>query len=345
MRRIAQRILFLALVPMLFAQASSSTATPAEVAADNPASAAAKTQVDFEIADVHPSPPRRYPFFQRGFLENGRYILRQATMVDLIRTAYGLKDSSDVHDGPSWLEWDRWDVIGKVPAGTTEPEAKEMLKSLLQKRFKLQVQRGESEMPAYWLTVAPGGVKMKTGSSGTGDGACHGSPISIPKPGEVPLMTFSCTNQSMAALAQMLTNNGGVGYLQHPVVDKTGLRGAYDFDLKYTPMFLLSHANGEGVTIFDALQKQLGLKLELKTAPEPGLVVESVNETPSPNSNEVARLLPPLPPAQFEVAVIKPSAPDEKPMGRIAGDEVNVRGFPLKRLITIAWDLDPNDKG
>ncbi|HEX8711847.1 MAG TPA: TIGR03435 family protein, partial [Terracidiphilus sp.] len=47
----------------------------------------------------------------------------------------------------------------------------------------------------------------------------------------------------------------------------------------------------------------------------------------------------------FEVAVIKPSAPDEKPMGRIAGDEVNVRGFPLKRLITIAWDLDPNDKG
>jgi uncharacterized protein (TIGR03435 family) len=148
----------------------------------------------------------------------------------------------------------------------------------------------------------------------------------------------------MAALAQTLTNNRGGAYLEHPVVDKTGLKGAYDFDLKYTPMYMLARANGAGTTIFDALEKQLGLKLELKSAPEPGLVVDSANETPTPNSPDLARVMPPLAPPQFEVAVIKPSAPDEKPNGRIAGDEVNVHALPLKFLINFAWDLDPNDK-
>jgi len=87
--------------------------------------------VNFEIADIHPRPRRRYPFFDGGFLVNGRYLMRQATLVDLIATAYGQKDSTYVHGGPSWLEWDRWDVIAKVPPGTTEAAAKEMLQSLL----------------------------------------------------------------------------------------------------------------------------------------------------------------------------------------------------------------------
>jgi uncharacterized protein (TIGR03435 family) len=133
-------------------------------------------------------------------------------------------------------------------------------------------------------------------------------------------------------------------YFQDPIVDKTGLKGEYDFDLKFTPMWMLAQAGGSGLTIFDAVQKQLGLQLELKTAPEPGLVVESVSKTPTPNAPDVAKLLPPLPPPQFEVATIKPAAPGERSMGRIAGDEVNVNAFPLRFLIDIAWNLDPNDK-
>lgn len=343
-RMVAVSFAFVACVAMVFAQAAPSTA--ARAAADANDLAASKTPVKFEIADIHLSPPRRYPGFDGAFLEDGRYILRQATMADLIRTAYGLKDSSNVHGGPSWLEWDRWDVIGKVPPGTTEAQAKEMLKNLLEERFKLVAHEGETEIPAYWLTVAPSGLKLKATSTGTGDGSCHGSPPPPgSKPGEVPLTTLSCTNKSMAGLADTLTNNRGGMYLQSPVVDKTGLKGKYDFDLKFTPMFMLARAGGAGVTIFNAVEQQLGLKLELKTAPEPGLVVDSVNLTPTPNSPEVAKQLPPLPPAQFEVAVIKPSAAGERGYGRIQGDEVNVHNFPLKVLIIVAWDLDPNDKG
>lgn len=345
-RRIAWTVLFAALASAVFGQSSVSTEASAGAAAELSASETAKTPVKFEIADIHTSPPHRYPFFQGAFLEDGRYILRMATMADLIMTAYGLKDASYVQGGPSWLQWYRWDVIGKVPPGTTAAAAKEMLTNLLEERFKLIAHKGEAQVPAYWLTELPGGPKLKEKPSGTGDGECHGSPTKTgSEPGAVPLSTLSCTNKSMAALAETLTNNRGGMYLRNPVIDKTGLKGAYDFDLEFTPMYMLSRAGGAGVTIFDAVEKQLGLKLELKTAPEPGLVVDSVEQTPTPNSPETAKLLPPLPPAQFEVAVVKPSAPGEKSNGIISGDEVNVHAFQLKFLITFAWDLDPNDSG
>lgn len=333
--------LFSALAGMALGQATPTTTASAGAAAETP-SAAAKPSAKFVIADIHKSPPLRFPYFQGGNLEDGRYILRQATPVDLIRTAYGLKNSNDVHGGPSWLEWDRWDVIGKVPPGTTVAAANEMLKSLLAERFHLVAHTGETDMPAYWLMVAPGGEKMKATPNGTGDGACHESPAAPPKPAEVPLVTLSCTNKSMAALAETLTNNHGGFYLENPVVDKTGLKGAYDFDLKYTPMFQLARANGAGVTIFNALQSQLGLKLELKSAPEPGLVVDSASETPTPNAPDLARIMPPMAPAQFEVAIIKPSAPDEKPMFRPGGDEIVAHALPLKFLIAFAFNLNPN---
>ena len=124
------------------------------------------------------------------------------------------------------------------------------------------------------------------------------------------------------------------GYLDEPVVDSTGLDGQYDLAVHWTARGSLPHAGADGISFFDAVDKQLGLKLTLETAPRPTLIVDSENETPTPNAPDLAKILPPLPPAQFEVATIKPSAPDEAMSGRIAGDEVNLRAFPLKSLIS-----------
>lgn len=344
MRAIAESLLFAALAGTVSAQSTPSTPAPSEAAAKALSSAPAKTPARFEIADIHASPSRRFPFFEGAFVENSRYIVRQATLADLIATAYGLKDSTYVHGGPSWLEWDRWDIIAKVPPGTTEAAGREMLKSLLQDRFGLAVKEGEAEVPAYWLTVAPGGLKVKETPAASADGDCKTAfPQGPPQPGSAPLLTLTCTNKPIAALAEQLTKNSAM-YLQNPVVDKTGLKGAYDFTLKYTPVFMLARANGAGVTLFDAMEKDLGLKLELKTAPQPGLVVESVNQAPTPNVADLDKLMPPQPAAQFDVAVIKPSAPDERPLGRITSDAVNVHALPLRFLINFAWDLNPNDK-
>ena len=73
----------------------------------------------FAMTDVHVSAKPIQGIKTRGPVAgNGRYEITNATMLDLIATAYGL-DSANVQGGPNWLEWDRFDVFAKVPAGST----------------------------------------------------------------------------------------------------------------------------------------------------------------------------------------------------------------------------------
>src|SRR6266566_7461651 len=84
----------------------------------------------FDIADVHVSARSTNPNMTGGILRAGRYELRKATMVDLIKTAYGV-DSDSVVGGPAWLESDRFDVIAKTPPAATSETAKVMLQTVL----------------------------------------------------------------------------------------------------------------------------------------------------------------------------------------------------------------------
>jgi uncharacterized protein (TIGR03435 family) len=295
----------------------------------------------FEIADVHTSPPRRFPFGDGGALRGDRYIMRQATMLDLIAKAYGL-DSDNVQGGPIWLETDRFDIIAKTAPTTSKDNIKLMLQSLLADRFKLIVHNGTAPMPAYVLTVGKGKPKLKEAEdSGEGDCKYQDPPPNLP-PGTVTYIQFSCHHTTMQELARNLHDWAG-GYLDKPVVDSTGLKGSYDFDIKWTGRGQLQKASEDGISIFDAVDKQLGLKLDLQTAPRPVLLVDSVNQKPTPNPPNLEKVLPTPPPAQFDVAVIKPAKPDSPFRGRINGGQVDVTGATLRFLINFAWDLNFND--
>ncbi len=148
---------------------------------------------------------------------------------------------------------------------------------------------------------------------------------------------FAADLYEMAGDVDTRANN----YMAYPVVDSTGLKGAYDFDLNWTGRQWLVRAGTDGISIFDAVDKQLGLKLTLGTAPRPVLVIDSANESPTPNVSDLAKRLPPLPPRHFDVAVIKPSRPDEKGDDRSGGDQVNFQAITLKNLMIFAWDLNP----
>jgi hypothetical protein len=102
-------------------------------------------------------------------------------------------------------------------------------------------------------------------------------------------------------------------YLTSPVADQTGLGGAWDFDLKWTDKRSLPYAGADGVNLLDAIDRQMGLKLATGKVPMPVLVVDRVNQKPTPNSPEMATLLPPLPPPEFEVASIRPIRPGTPP--------------------------------
>src|SRR5688572_15176097 len=115
----------------------------------------------FEIADIHASPRTTNLGMRGNVLRDGRYELRNATMVDLIRTAYGV-DADKVVGGPSWLELDRFEVIGKVPAGTNIATARLMLRTLLADRFALVLREDTKPLSAFVMTVA-GKPKMTQG--------------------------------------------------------------------------------------------------------------------------------------------------------------------------------------
>jgi uncharacterized protein (TIGR03435 family) len=296
----------------------------------------------FVIADVHTSPFTADPFMHGNSIQDDRYFLTQATMVDLIATAYGV-DAINVHGGPTWLERDRYDIRAKVPSKTTQADVKLMLRSLLADRFHLVVKTGTAPMPTYILSAGQGKPKM-TESDGDGEGSCMPAPPPPNPPAGAPSYNIiNCKNLTMTALAETLHDFAG-GYLDQPVVDETNLAGTWDFTIKWTGHDELAKQGADGISIFAAVDKQLGLKLELKTAPRPVFQVASVDETPTPNAANIAEALPELPAAPFEVTVIKPSAPDEQGYGRITGDQIETRAIPLTFLITFGWDLNPNNK-
>jgi Protein of unknown function (DUF3738) len=117
------------LTSLLAAQTPSTPPTPAPPAAT-------ATAPSFDIADVHPSPHSTDNFMRGGQLRGDRYILRGATMVDLVANAYNV-DPLNVLAGPAWLELDRFDIFAKAPRTTSPDDVRLMLRALLAQRFHL----------------------------------------------------------------------------------------------------------------------------------------------------------------------------------------------------------------
>ena len=277
-----------------------------------------------------------------GNLVASRYIFRQATMVDLISNAWKL-DSDFILGGPSWLDTNRFEVNAQAPQGATRDDARLMLRGLLADRFSLVVHTDTRSMPAFALTAPKGAGKMKDADA-SADSKCEFKPPED-RSGPLLFITFECHNRTMAQLAEDLKNWDGGDYLNHPTVDQTNLKGAYDFTIRWTPKGQLGRAGGDAITLPDAVDKELGLHLEAVHTPLSVLIVDSVNQKPTPNLAGLDKLLPPPPPAEFDVAVIKPASPDEKGLSlQMRGGQVNINNAPLQFMITWAWNLNPNDK-
>jgi len=318
----------------------------------------------FEAADIQSSPRAigGIPPIVRGpFYIPGRYELHFATMADLVSAAYGV-DTEKVVGGPSWLEMDRFDVVAKTPQNTTAESRKLMLQSMLADRFKLVVRKDSKPMPAWALTVTKKSLlKEADGATQTGcdfnvtrnappppPPPSGGSP-SPPQAIQLPVLEYTCHNTTMAAFAAALPSVPGANqyFDNRPVVDQTELPGSFDFTLKFTPKVPAGiNATGENMPLLDAIDKQLGLKLEAATVPVPVINVVSVDEKPTANPPDIAKLFPPLP-TEFDVAEVKPSAPATPGRGEARAEVKNGRlyvpGITLQNLIQICWDLPDAD--
>ena len=291
----------------------------------------------FDVASIQVS-TRPQPGMRGGQLRGTRYEVRNATMVDLIRTAYNVQPEK-ITGGPTWLEWNRFDIAALAPEKTPPDRLREMLKTLLAERFKLAVREDTVTTTAMALKVK-GTHKLK--ESSTAGGGCQGQ--GAPEPNGVIATTATCTGMSMAQLADQLPRAQSAYFPNgQQLIDETGLSGAWDFQIKFTPRQLLGQAGSDGITLQAALEK-IGLIMEPKEIKVPAIVVDAATAQFTPNPADVNKRLPPLPPPQFEVAVLKPSPPDAtQPRAQLRPTgQVDASAAPLNRVFGLAWSLPDN---
>ncbi len=218
----------------------------------------------FEVASVRPTGCPASSATTGWTVSHGTFTAHDAWVRALIAVAYGVH-AAQVHGGPAWIDTELYDVVAKAgSADISEPDQiRPMLRTLLADRFKLVVHKQTQEGPIYTLVPGRNGPKMQEA------GQAEKTNVSFPRGGRLV-----CKRINMPALVIVLTNTLGI-----PVVDKTGLKGFYDFSLEWTDA-LAKPANGSAPPadappdIFAALQDQLGLRLEAKKGPVEVVVVD-----------------------------------------------------------------------
>jgi uncharacterized protein (TIGR03435 family) len=171
----------------------------------------------------------------------------------------------------------RLDVAATIPAGATKDQLNIMLQSLLAERFHMTYNAGKKEFPAFNLTIAKHGPKLKPSEG---------------KPGPAVRINASCTgdhvianNRDSAGIAGALQNAAGAR-----VIDKTGLTGSYDFDLYVgidhsgpnSPM-RCNDVPLDAPGVLEAVEKQLGLKLEKTSVMLDTIVIDHLDKAPVDN--------------------------------------------------------------
>jgi uncharacterized protein (TIGR03435 family) len=254
----------------------------------------------FEVASVKPN--RGDGPTESGTQPGGRVTMINVPVRMLIRSAYQVQDEQIV-DAPNWINTEHFDVVAKAAAEIPRPTPDNpgplpsLMRSLLVERFKLAVHRETREFPAYALRLARRDGKLgpqlhRSTADCAAIAAARGGSAGPPPSGtDRPRCGIRAAGGEMIAgglplsqLASLLSS-----MVQRVVIDKTGLTGIFDFELKWTPDRTppgtpASTAPGDpdAPSIFTALQEQLGLKLESAKNPVEVLVVDHV-ERPTPD--------------------------------------------------------------
>ncbi len=285
-------------------------------------------RMSFDVASVKHTEIFRRPNFGLGpddAKPPGARLSATFSLAVFIGFAYKLapfQTADALASAPKWVRTDTYDIEAEAQGNPTKDQMRLMMQSLLADRFKLGVHFETRQLPALALTAIKAGIlgpKLVPHSEGPPCPEEKG-----PDPGAAPpdprkeVFPPTCTagegrgmpdgtwfvgsrNSSMAVAVQTFYSYGSMaGELDRPVVDRTGLKGTFDFVLEYKP----SNRNGfpapasqapdappgaaappdefGGTPFVDALRKQLGLKLVRTQAQVRTLVIDHV-ERPSEN--------------------------------------------------------------
>ena len=235
---------------------------------------------------------------QGSVLPGGQFTMRNQTLKTLLGFAFypqyqRFRDSLII-GAPAWVDTDRFDIVGKAPPNLPARECffsnfclpdkalALMLQGLLEKEFKMVDHQEQKPMDAYALVLGKGGSKLQK-AAGSGERNCRRIVGGSDDPAAKGLSSieagFVCANITMPEFAALLPDMAG-GYIHTEVVDLTGLPGAYDFRLAWTSAALIDQG---GLTVFEAVEKQLGLKLDSRKLPLPVTVIDHIEKLADDN--------------------------------------------------------------
>jgi uncharacterized protein (TIGR03435 family) len=268
---------------------------------------------EFEVAEVKPTNPD-FRGMRLQIQPGGRVNIGGANLKFLIEQAWDVTDETLV-GAPKWMETDRYDIVAKAETEGPQLDIETlwpMLRALLVERFQMKVHTENRPATAYSLiAVKP---KLKKADPASRTKYKEGPALDGKDPRDkTPVLSrlVTCQNMTMAQFAEKLKSIAP-GYIHSPVLDATGLEGGYDFTLSFSPVQATRLPPGAGrggpapggpppvslvpgdpsaaasdpngaITLFEAIEKQLGLKLQAEKRPVQVLVIDRVEQKPIEN--------------------------------------------------------------
>lgn len=258
---------------------------------------AQKGRLSFDVASVkidNAGLPPDGPL-QSFKIINGYLSAVNAPLIGFISFAYNLKNPPK--GLPGWALGERLDVQAKASGRPTDDQIRLMIQGLLADRFKFAAHYEQREVPVYDLVLSkPGRLgsrlrpfedeepcpstapPMGSAVAGGYPARCGGPPEPLSS-SQAGLTSEGGRNVSIEQLCGWIRI---FGHLDRPVSDRTGLRGNYDFVIEWDSKASDPQFDSTGTSFIEALQDQLGLKLDATTGPETMLVIDHI-EQPSPN--------------------------------------------------------------
>lgn len=253
----------------------------------------------FIAGSVRPSPAHQSVGYRQGgpgTNDPGSLTLRGFRLSALLSRAYGVPSLQIL--GPNWLSSNEYDLAAKLSADTTEERLDVMLQNFLAEHFHLKLHHEQRELPVYFLVAAKSGPKLKPAEPAEPETAeeaprtYRGGFIDL-RPGIPQVFSLGgpdgkvFVTARMQSVAQIAERLGQLA--KRVVVDKTGLSGNYDYKFSYLGGRLAvageqrdsSQPADPEPDPFDAIQQQLGLKLESGKAMVDCLIVDSADPVPS----------------------------------------------------------------
>jgi uncharacterized protein (TIGR03435 family) len=242
--------------------------------------------VSFEVISVKPSHSDSTRE-SMGMNRDG-FTATNVQLHDLLLQAFELQERDELVGEPKWTTSDRWDIDARVGEAELDAVARMsfrerlgMFQEIMAERFGLKVRHETRELPVYALVVAKGGPKLKPSPRRPED------PDGIP--GDPGVWNSDRGQETGRGTMTVFLAEGLSADIGRKVVDRTGLTGRYDFNLKWTPddsaaamAGSVAAGTAQGPSLFTAVEEQLGLKLEPVKAAVDVVVIDHL-ERPAGN--------------------------------------------------------------